>query len=50
MPQYLLKEEDITSVGQIPASESMPAQMCMEAIDAGLTSETRKDQLQRICA
>ena len=50
MPEYLLKKEDITAIGQIPASESMPAQVGMEALDAGLAGQAGEDQLQRIRA
>ena len=41
--EYLLKEEDIATVGQISGSEGMSAQMGMEALDPGLPGETRKD-------
>ena len=50
MPEYLLKEEDITAVSQVPTGESMPAQVGMEALDAGLAGQAGEDQLQRIRA
>lgn len=46
--EYLLKEEDIATVGQISGSEGMPAQMGMEALNSRLPRQARKDQLHRI--
>ena len=48
VPEDLLEEEDVATIGKVSTGEGMSTQMGMETLNPRLAGEASKDQLQRI--